>query len=111
MCGRRSAVPPRGGVPRANGLPSGDGGPDGAGSSRPRGARSSEGSRARYDARHPRPLDDFPARYARTRRFTLGAPASVTVSPDGRRVLFLRSAAGDDPTPCCGCTRTVANAR
>lgn len=45
----------------------------------------------------PDTLDDFPARYARTRRFTLGAPASVTLSPDGRRVLFLRSAAGDDP--------------
>ncbi|MGW7420142.1 prolyl oligopeptidase family serine peptidase [Streptomyces sp. NPDC054813] len=37
---------------------------------------------------------------ARTRRFTLGAPARVTVAPDGARVLFLRSRAGDDPVGC-----------
>jgi dipeptidyl-peptidase-4 len=40
---------------------------------------------------------DYPAVYARTKRFALGAPRTFTVSPDGRRVLFLRSAAGDDP--------------
>ena len=40
----------------------------------------------------------FPREYARTRRFSLGAPRSVTVSPDGERVVFLRSQAGDDPT-------------
>jgi dipeptidyl-peptidase 4 len=40
---------------------------------------------------------DYPAAYGRTKRFTLGAPRTFTVSPDGRRVLFLRSAAGDDP--------------
>lgn len=39
----------------------------------------------------------FPRRHAATRRFTLGAPRTVSVSPDGARVLFLRSAAGDDP--------------
>jgi dipeptidyl-peptidase 4 len=39
----------------------------------------------------------FPRQHARTRRFTLGVPRSVTVAPDGRRLLFLRSAAGDDP--------------
>ena len=44
------------------------------------------------------PLDDpFPRQQARTRRFSLGAPRNFTVSPDGDRVVFLRSAAGDDP--------------
>ncbi|MCI0635047.1 MAG: prolyl oligopeptidase family serine peptidase [Actinobacteria bacterium] len=42
------------------------------------------------------PLDGFPRQLARTRRFTLGVPRSFTVSPDGERVVFLRSA-GDDP--------------
>lgn len=37
---------------------------------------------------------------ARTRRFTLGAPARFTVAPDGACVLFLRSRAGDDPAGC-----------
>jgi dipeptidyl-peptidase 4 len=41
--------------------------------------------------------DTFPRQYARTQRFTLGEPRNVTVSPDGQRVVFLRSAAGDDP--------------
>jgi dipeptidyl-peptidase 4 len=41
--------------------------------------------------------DSFPRQYARTQRFTLGAPRNMTVSPDGERVVFLRSAAGDDP--------------
>src|ERR1043165_3957985 len=39
----------------------------------------------------------YPSPYARTKRFTLGAPRTFTVAPDGRRVLFLRSRAGDDP--------------
>ncbi|MGI9621790.1 MAG: prolyl oligopeptidase family serine peptidase [Acidimicrobiales bacterium] len=39
---------------------------------------------------------DFPARYALTRRFTLGAPRSLTISPDGNRVAFLRSTSGED---------------
>ncbi|MGW3497891.1 prolyl oligopeptidase family serine peptidase [Streptomyces sp. NPDC001020] len=38
----------------------------------------------------------FPRRYARTQRFTLGAPRAFTVAPDGSRVLFLRSASGTD---------------
>jgi len=44
-------------------------------------------------------MDDltFPRQYARTQRLTLGEPRNVTVSPDGERVVFLRSAAGDDP--------------
>lgn len=41
--------------------------------------------------------DTFPRQYARTQRFTLGEPRDVTVSPDGQRVVFLRSSAGDDP--------------
>ena len=41
--------------------------------------------------------DSFPRQKARTRNFTLGAPRSVQVAADGSRVVFLRSAAGDDP--------------
>ncbi|GAA4783706.1 S9 family peptidase [Streptomyces ziwulingensis] len=40
--------------------------------------------------------DSFPRRHARTQRFTLGAPRSFTVAPDGSRVAFLRSASGTD---------------
>lgn len=39
----------------------------------------------------------FPRAHARSRRFTLGRPRSFAVAPDGSRVLFLRSDAGDDP--------------
>jgi dipeptidyl-peptidase-4 len=46
------------------------------------------------------PDDTFPRQYARTRRFTLGRPHEFTVSPDGSRVVFLRSRAGDDPLNC-----------
>jgi dipeptidyl-peptidase-4 len=38
----------------------------------------------------------FPRQYARTQRFTLGAPRSFAVSPDGERVAFLRSRTGTD---------------
>ncbi|HEC08363.1 MAG TPA: S9 family peptidase, partial [Acidimicrobiales bacterium] len=41
--------------------------------------------------------DTFPRQYARTRRFSLGSPRNLTISPDGRRVVFLRSASGEDP--------------
>jgi dipeptidyl-peptidase-4 len=41
--------------------------------------------------------DTFPRQYARTQRFTLGEPRTVAVSPDGQRVVFLRSADGSDP--------------
>ncbi|WP_433559149.1 prolyl oligopeptidase family serine peptidase [Pseudonocardia xinjiangensis] len=44
--------------------------------------------------------DSFPRRQARTRRFTLGAPRGITVSPDGGRVVFLRSRGGTDPVTC-----------
>ncbi|WP_432057146.1 prolyl oligopeptidase family serine peptidase [Streptomyces sp. bgisy022] len=40
--------------------------------------------------------DSFPRRHARTQRFSLGAPRSFTVAPDGSRVVFLRSASGTD---------------
>jgi dipeptidyl-peptidase-4 len=44
--------------------------------------------------------ESFPRQQARTRRFTLGVPRAFQVSPDGQRVLFLRSKAGDDPVTC-----------
>lgn len=34
---------------------------------------------------------------ARTQRFTLGTPREIRITPDGSRVLFLRSASGTDP--------------
>ncbi|MEV4437999.1 alpha/beta fold hydrolase [Streptomyces sp. NPDC049577] len=40
----------------------------------------------------------FPRQYARTQRFSLGAPRAFTVSPDGSRVVFLRSRGGTDRT-------------
>src|SRR5690606_1722267 len=44
--------------------------------------------------------ESFPRLHARTRRFTLGVPRSFTVSPDGARVLFLRTKSGTDPVTC-----------
>lgn len=44
--------------------------------------------------------DTFPRQYARTQRFTLGDPRTITVSADGQRVMFARSRAGDDPVNC-----------
>ncbi|MHB1533703.1 MAG: S9 family peptidase [Acidimicrobiales bacterium] len=41
--------------------------------------------------------DSFPRQAARTRRFSLGAPRTFSVSPDGARVLFLRSEGPEDP--------------
>jgi dipeptidyl-peptidase 4 len=41
--------------------------------------------------------DSFPRQQARTRNFSLGAPRSFQVSPDGGTVVFLRSAGGTDP--------------
>lgn len=40
---------------------------------------------------------DFPRQFARTRRFSLGVPRHFTVSPDGHRVLFVRTGSGADP--------------
>ncbi|MFG1948554.1 prolyl oligopeptidase family serine peptidase [Nonomuraea sp. NPDC048826] len=39
----------------------------------------------------------LPRQHARTARFKLGVPRDFTISPDGARVVFLRSSAGDDP--------------
>ncbi|WP_223167724.1 S9 family peptidase [Nonomuraea sp. SYSU D8015] len=44
--------------------------------------------------------DGLPRQFARTRRFSLGAPSAFTVSADGATVLFLRSRGGDDPAAC-----------
>ena len=44
--------------------------------------------------------DTFPRQYARTRRFTLGEPRNLMVSPDGQRTVFIRSKSGDDPVGC-----------
>ncbi|HEX6527774.1 MAG TPA: prolyl oligopeptidase family serine peptidase [Streptosporangiaceae bacterium] len=44
--------------------------------------------------------ESFPRQEARTRRFTLGAPRAFRISPDGTRVVFLRSRGGTDPVTC-----------
>ena len=44
--------------------------------------------------------DSYPRQSARTQRFTLGEPRDVVVSPDGRRIVFLRSRGGTDPVNC-----------
>ncbi|HEX9041223.1 MAG TPA: prolyl oligopeptidase family serine peptidase [Trebonia sp.] len=44
--------------------------------------------------------ESFPRQQARTRRFTLGVPRAFKVSPDGQRVVFLRSMTGSDPVTC-----------
>ncbi|MFB7513824.1 alpha/beta fold hydrolase [Streptomyces sp. NPDC056144] len=46
----------------------------------------------------PRATLSFPRQFARTQRFTLGVPRGFSVSPDGERVVFVRSGAGDDHT-------------
>jgi dipeptidyl-peptidase-4 len=42
------------------------------------------------------PTESFPRRRARTQRFTLGEPRTISVCADGTRIVFLRAAAGDD---------------
>ncbi|MFC0865794.1 prolyl oligopeptidase family serine peptidase [Sphaerimonospora cavernae] len=44
--------------------------------------------------------DSFPRLQARTRRFTLGVPRGFTISPQGDRVIFLRTKSGIDPVTC-----------
>jgi len=44
--------------------------------------------------------DTFPRQNARTQRFTLGVPRSFQISPDGNRIVFLRSKGGSDPVTC-----------
>ena len=45
-------------------------------------------------------LDEYPRQFARTQGFSYGQPKAFTVSPDGSRVVFLRSKAGDDAVLC-----------
>ncbi|MGI9030981.1 MAG: prolyl oligopeptidase family serine peptidase [Ilumatobacteraceae bacterium] len=49
---------------------------------------------------HAEATKSFPRESARTQRYTLGEPRDVIVSPDGRRIVFLRSRAGTDPVNC-----------
>jgi dipeptidyl-peptidase-4 len=42
----------------------------------------------------------FPRQQARTQRFTIGVPRSFEISPDGRRVAFLRGRDGVDTATC-----------
>lgn len=44
--------------------------------------------------------ESYPRLSARTRRFTLGVPRGFTISPDGGRVVFLRTQSGVDPVTC-----------
>ncbi|MFD7453237.1 prolyl oligopeptidase family serine peptidase [Kitasatospora sp. NPDC059827] len=44
--------------------------------------------------------DSLPRQLARTRSFTLGAPAQAAPTADGATVLFLRSRGGADPVRC-----------
>jgi dipeptidyl-peptidase 4 len=44
--------------------------------------------------------DSFPRQAARTIGFTLGAPRSFLIAPDGQTVIFLRSKGGTDPVTC-----------
>src|SRR5215469_3620631 len=44
--------------------------------------------------------ESFPRQQARTRRFTLGLPRAFHLSPDGQRIVFLRSKDGSDPVTC-----------
>ena len=52
-----------------------------------------------FEGRHPDDLA-FPRQRARTRSGTLGLARTFTVSPDGARVVFLRTKTGDDPLTC-----------
>ncbi|GAB3840157.1 S9 family peptidase [Kribbella italica] len=45
-------------------------------------------------------LETYPASAARTQRFSLGLPKAFVTSPDGERVLFLRTRGPEDRTSC-----------
>lgn len=60
------------------------------------GARPHKGAHGQYGQGMTTEPVSFPRRHARTQRFTLGAPRSFTVAPDGSRVAFLRSGSGTD---------------
>ena len=42
----------------------------------------------------------FPRQFARTQRFTLGAPRAFSIAPDGARIAFLRTRTGADRATC-----------
>ena len=44
--------------------------------------------------------ESFPRQRARTRNFTFGVPRAFQVSPDGRRITFVRTGDGGDPVNC-----------
>ena len=44
--------------------------------------------------------ESFPRQQARTQRFALGIPRSFRISPDGSRVVFLRTKSGADQVSC-----------
>ena len=46
------------------------------------------------------PSLSLPAQLARTRNFSFGNPAHLSLSASGRTIFFLRSRAGDDPVSC-----------
>ena len=52
-----------------------------------------------FEDRDPADLA-FPRQSARTQGFSLGQPRNLVLSPDGSRVVFLRSKAADDPVTC-----------
>src|SRR3954468_8006018 len=52
------------------------------------------------DATSPGTDSSYPRESARTQRYTLGEPRDVAVSPDGQRIVFLRSRGGTDPVNC-----------
>ncbi|MHB2029483.1 MAG: S9 family peptidase [Acidimicrobiales bacterium] len=45
-------------------------------------------------------LEALPRQIARTQRFTLGVPRNFALSPDGERVIFLRTRGGEDRVSC-----------
>ncbi len=55
-------------------------------------------------------MTDFPRQYAETRRFTLGTPRNVRVTPNGDTVLFLRSTGPADAVLCLWALRTATGA-
>ncbi len=62
---------------------------------------------ARPDARHIRITYgavsqeiSFPRQFARTQRYTLGAPRAFCIAPDGARIAFLRTRTGADRATC-----------
>ena len=43
-------------------------------------------------------METFPKQYARTRRFTVGAPRSFAISPNGHSISYLQSSSENDPS-------------